>query len=215
MLVLGDAHADDPDNRDALFAAYDAVDPDAALQVGDLLCYDLPAPTWFVAGNNENFDVIDALRRGDASLTPAERPHLLASTAAEVGDLRVAGLSGNFAPTKYDQSRDQLSGDRRRHFVRSEVERAKSLSDVDVFLSHEAPRGILQVGGGRDPGVRAVDEILAAVEPDLCLVGHNHRHAEGRVGHTRVVSLVPVWEGYYTLDPETLELDRHDRPDAA
>ena len=214
MLVLGDAHADDPDNRDALLDAYDAVDPDVALQVGDLLCYDLPAPTWFVAGNNEDFDVIDALRRGDASLTAAERPRLLTSTVAEVAGLRVAGLSGNFAPSRYDRARDELSGDRRRHFVRSEVERAKSLSDVDVFLSHEAPHGILRVAGGRDPGVRAVDEILRAVEPSLCLVGHNHRHAEGRMGNTRVVSLAPAWEGYYTLDPETLELDRHERPDA-
>ncbi len=214
MLVLGDAHADDPDNREALFAAYDAVDPDAALQVGDLLCYDLPAPTWFVAGNNEEFDVIDALRRGDASLTAAERPHLLASTVAEVEGLRVAGLSGNFAPTKYERSREELSGERRRHFVQSEVERAKSLSDVDVFLSHEAPHGILRVDGGRDPGVRAVDEILDAVEPDLCLVGHSHRHAEGWFGDVRVVSLAPVWESYYTLDPATLELDRHPRPDA-
>ena len=212
MLVLGDAHADDPENRDALFDAYDAVDPDVALQVGDLLCYDLPAPTWFVAGNNEDFDVIDALRRGDTSLTTAERPYLLASTAAEVAGLRVAGLSGNFAPSRYDRARDELSGERRRHFVQSEVERAASLSDVDVFLSHEAPHGILRVTGGRDPGVRAIDEILHAVQPRLCLVGHNHRHAEGRVGDTRVVSLAPVWEGYYTLDPATLELDRHERP---
>ena len=214
MLVLGDAHSDDPERRAALLAAYRAADPDLALQVGDLLCYDLPAPTWFVAGNNENFDVIDALRRGDATVTAAERPRLLASTAAEVNGLRVAGLSGNFAPTKYDCSRDELTGDRRRHFVRSDVERAKSLSDVDVFLTHEAPHGLLRVGGGRDPGCTAVDEILRAVEPDLCLVGHHHRHVEGAFGPTRVVSLAPVWEGYYTLDPETLELGRHERPDA-
>lgn len=214
MLVLGDAHADDPDRRESLRAAYRATDEDVALQVGDLLYYDLPAPTWFVAGNNENFDVIDALRRGDAALSTAERPHLLASTADEVAGLRVAGLSGNYAPTKYDDSRAELTGGRRRHFVRSEVERAKSLSDVDVFLCHEAPHGLLTVGGGRDPGCAAVDEILRAVEPELCLVGHHHRHAEATFGDIRVVSLVPVWEGYYTLDAETLELDRHPAPDA-
>ena len=214
MLVLGDAHADNPERRGALLAAYRAADPDAALQLGDLLYYDLPAPTWFVAGNNEDFDVIDALRRGDATLTSAERPRLLASTAAEVCGLRVAGLSGNYAPTRYERSRDELAGDRRRHFVRSEVERAKSLADVDVFLSHEAPHGLMRVDGGRDPGCTAVDEILRAVEPDLCLVGHHHRHADGTFGPTRVVSLAPAWSGYYTLDPATLELDRHPRPDA-
>jgi Icc-related predicted phosphoesterase len=214
MLALGDAHADAPERRDALLATYRATGAEAALQVGDLLYYDLPAPTWFVAGNNEDFDVIDALRRGDATLTAAERPHLLASTVAEVEGLRVAGLSGNYAPTRFDCSRDELADARRRHFVREEVERAKSLSDVDVFLAHESPHGLLRVDGGRDPGCTAVDEILRAVEPDLCLVGHHHRHVEGSFGPTRVVSLAPVWEGYYTLEPSTLELDRHRRPDA-
>ncbi|MFC6824410.1 metallophosphoesterase family protein [Halopelagius fulvigenes] len=215
MLVLGDAHADDPERRESLLSAYRATDADAALQVGDLLYYDLPAPTWFVAGNNEDFDVVDALRRGDATLTDVERPILLASTAADVAGLRVAGLSGNYAPTRYDDSREELTGGRRRHFVRSEVERAKSLSDVDVFLAHEAPHGLLRVGGGRDPGCAAVDEILRSVEPDLFLVGHHHRHAEATVEGTRVVSLDPVWEAYYTLDPETLELERHPHSDEA
>lgn len=210
MLVLGDAHADDPARRDALLAAYREVNPDAALQVGDLFHYDLPAPTWFVAGNNEDFDVIDALRRGDATLTDAGRPHLLASTAADVEGLRVGGLSGNFAPTQYGKSRSDLAGDRRRHFVRTEVERAASLTDVDVFLAHQPPRGLLRVAGGRDPGVGAVDKILRAVEPDLLLVGHNHRHAEATIEGVRVVSLAPTWEAYYTLDPATLELERHD-----
>jgi Icc-related predicted phosphoesterase len=212
MLVLGDAHADDPARREALLAAYRATEPEAALQVGDLLHYDLPAPTWFVAGNNEEFDVIDAHRRGDSTLTTAERPHLLDGGVAAVSGLRVAGLSGTHAPTRYDASRDELAGERRRHFVRSEVERAMSLSDVDVFLTHAAPHGLLRVGG-RDPGCAPVDEILRAVEPALCLVGHYHRHAEATVGGTRVVSLAPAWEGYYALDPETLELDRHPRPD--
>lgn len=212
-LVLGDAHADDLDNRRALMAAYRETDPDAALQVGDLLHYDLPAPTYFVAGNNENFDVIDSIRRGDAPLTDATRPNLLASTAVELDGLRVAGLSGNYAPTKFDRSRDELSGDRRRHFTREDVERALALSDADIFLTHEAPHGLLRIGG-RDPGCEHVDAVLDELSPDLCLVGHHHRHAETTVGETRIVSLAPVWEGYYVLDPETLELDRHSRPDS-
>src|SRR6056297_1996248 len=100
MLVLGDAHADDPANRRALLAAYEAAGDDVALQAGDLLTYDLPVPTWFVAGNNEDFDVVDRLREGDESDT--ENAHLLASDAVTVAGLRVAGLSGNYAPTRYE-----------------------------------------------------------------------------------------------------------------
>ncbi len=210
MLVLGDAHADDPARREALFAAYRAADEDRALQVGDLLCYDLPAPTWFVAGNNEDFDVIESLRRGDRALTDS-RPALLASTAVELDGLRVAGLSGNYAPTRYDHAREELSGDRRRHFIREEVEQAMDLPNVDVLLTHEAPRDLLR-RSGHDVGCDPINALLERLVPDLCLVGHYHEHVEGEFGETRVVSLAPAWEGYYTLDPTTLELDRHPTP---
>ena len=215
MLVLGDAHADDADNLSALLSAYrdaEANGEDAAIQVGDLLCYDVPMPTWFVAGNNEDFDVIDALRRGDSALTASRRPELLASSAVELEGLRVAGLSGNYAPTQYDRPRSELTGDRRRHFVREDVQRAKNLSDVDMLLTHEAPHDVVRIAG-RDVGCQPVDELLTELEPALCLVGHYHRHVEGQFGETRVVSLASVWESYYTLDAETLVLERHETPE--
>jgi len=209
MLVIGDAHADDPDNRDALLDAYRAADADVALQLGDLLCYDLPVPTYFVGGNNEDFDVIDALRRGEDAGT--NNVHLLASTAADVDGLTVAGLSGNFAPTRYDKPRSELSDERRRHFVRDDVERLKRVDDVDVLLLHEAPHGLIYYG--YDAGCDRIDETIDALDPALCLVGHHHEHAETTRGDTRVVSVAPAWEGYYTLDPETLELTRYERED--
>ena len=212
MLVLGDAHADDPDNRRALLAAYREADAEIALQTGDLLYYDLPVPTYFVGGNNEDFDVIDALRRGetDDAATDVTNAHLLASTVAEVEGLRVAGLSGNYAPTKYDEDREDLSEDRRRHFVRDDVERLKDADDVDVLLTHEAPHGLIYYG--YDAGCERIDELLDALEPDLCLVGHHERHAESQYGDTRVVSLAPAWERYYRLDPATLELTEYATP---
>ncbi len=207
MLVLGDAHASDPDRYETLRECYRALEPDHVLQLGDLERYDLPAPTWFVAGNNEDFDVIEALRAGDDP-PAATNVHLLASTAATVAGLRVAGLSGNFAPTRYDRSRDELAGERRRHFTREDVERAAALEDVDVLLTHEAPTGLLSYG--YDPGCEYVDELLASLSPELCLVGHHHRHREAEIAGTRVVSLAPAWERYYTLDPDALELEGHD-----
>jgi len=213
MLVLGDAHASDPENREALLAAYRDSGADRALHVGDLEHYDLPVPTWFVAGNNEDFDAIEGMRGNetldrwtDESTAPANAT-LLASTADEVEGLRVAGLSGNYAPTQYEKSREELSGARRRHFVREDVERAKRLEEVDVLLAHEAPRALL---GGL--GCEQIDEVIEAVGPDLCLTGHHHRHAEGTLGETRLVGLAPVWESYYLLDPGTLALDRRSTP---
>lgn len=207
MLVLGDAHASDPENRRALLSAYDAVDAEVALQVGDLQYYDLPTPTWFVAGNNEDLDTIEALRAGE-EVDGVANAHLLDSAAVEREGIRIAGLSGNYAPTQFEKSRADLAGGRRRHFVADDVERAADLDDVDVFLAHEAPHGLLATNG-YDVGCTHVDRILSAVEPDLCLVGHHHEHVEGDFGTTRVVGLAPVWESYYRLDAETLTLERY------
>ena len=213
MLVLGDAHAADPEKRVALERVYAAADEDVAIQVGDLQWYDPPVETYFIAGNNEDFDVIDALRAGEAPQGDGggSAVHLLASDVVEVDGLRVAGLSGNFAPTQFEKARADLSGDRRRHFVSADVEAAKELADVDVFLTHEAPHGLLEKGS-YDVGCKHVDAILRAVEPALCLVGHHHEAAESRFGQTRVVSLAPAWEHYYTLEPETLALTRYGTP---
>ena len=213
MLVLGDAHASHAGRREALMAAYQAVSPEFTLQVGDLECYDLPAPTWFIAGNNEDFDVIDALRRGERpdGVTNAQ---LLASTVATVDGLRVAGLSGNFAPTRYNRSRSSLQGERRRHFTHADIERAATLDDIDIFLSHEGPTGLLYQG--YDPGTEHVTNLLKLLDPDLCLVGHHHQHVAGSIAGVRTVSLAPVWEQYYTLDTDSLELTAHEMPvDAA
>ncbi|MFC6725051.1 metallophosphoesterase [Halobium palmae] len=213
MTVLGDAHADDPANREALLAAYAAAEAPVALQLGDLLHYDLPTPTYFVAGNNEDLDVVEALRAGDdLDVEGVSNLVLVASRALEIGDLKIAGLSGNYAPTQYEKSRAELAGERRRHFVESEVKAAMDLHDVDVFIAHEAPHGVLDADG-YDVGCRPVDRILSELEPDLCLVGHHHRHAEGTFGSTRVVVCAPVWESYYALDPETLELERFATPE--
>ncbi|MFC7139274.1 metallophosphoesterase [Halosimplex aquaticum] len=221
MLVFGDAHAADPDNRRYLLAAYEAGDADRALHVGDLEHYDLPVPTWFVAGNNEDFDVIDSLRATASDGNEREsvdggvrNVHLLAGQLAEVDGLTVLGLSGNFAPTKYDCDRGDLTGGRRRHFTRADVERAIDSgrdADVDVLLTHEAPHGLISYG--YDPGSDPVDELIDAVEPALCLVGHHHRHAETTIGESRVVALAPVWESYYDLDTATLALERFETPD--
>lgn len=208
MLVLGDAHADTPERRDALVNAYEESDADVALQLGDLMWYDLPVPTWFVAGNNEDLDVIEALRAGE-SPEGVRNATLLASDAVGLSGLRVAGLSGNHAPTRYEMSRAELSGDRRRHFTHEDVETLLELSDVDVLLTHEAPHGLLSFDE-YDPGCKHVDRLLRELSPDLCLVGHHHRHAETTFGDIRVVALAPAWEAYYLLDPSDLTLDRRD-----
>ncbi len=211
MLVLGDAHANTPERRQALEQIYEGVDPDVVLQLGDLFYYDLPVETYFIAGNNEDFDVIDALRHGRIRSRNVRNVRLLDSRAVDLRGITIAGLSGNYAPTQYDKPRSALRGERRRHFVRADVETLKRVEEVDVLLTHEAPHGTT-VREEYSVGCKPIDELLETLDPDLCLVGHHHQHTENEIGGTRVVTVAPAWDSYYDLDPDTLAVTRHDAP---
>jgi hypothetical protein len=64
-----------------------------------------------------------------------------------VGD--VASNSGTYAPTWYETPAAQLphtpKDDKRRHFVREEVEACQRLAPVDILMTHEAPRPFIVV----------------------------------------------------------------------
>jgi len=93
--------------------------------------------------------------------------------------------------------------DRRRHFVRDEVEACKRMTDVDVLLTHEAPRPFRV--RGNDAGKTAINEILAAMKPGLHLFGHHHQFAEAEVQGVRSVGLDLVGRSYLLVEVPTLE----------
>ena len=130
--------------------------------------------------------------------------------------LRIVGLGGTFAPTMYDLRAADLPhpkkttakatelADRRRHFVREEVEACKAWKDVDVFLSHEAPRPF-RVTRGIDAGKTPINEVLLALRPRLHLFGHHHRFSELTVRNVRSLCLDLVSNSYVIIDLKTLE----------
>jgi Icc-related predicted phosphoesterase len=168
------------------------------------------APLYFVKGNNENFDLIAA------GGLPAGLHYIPNGSALPVGGLQIAGLGGTFAPTLYEKRASELPhpkkgtakatelADRRRHFVRDEVESCKRLRDVDILLTHEAPRPF-RVGKGIDAGKTPINEVLAAMQPRLHLFGHHHRFAEIVVQGVRSVCLDLVPKSYLLIEGDTLE----------
>jgi Icc-related predicted phosphoesterase len=142
--------------------------------------------------------------------------------AADIDGIRVAGLGGTFAPTLYDTPAADLPhprkatakatvlADRRRHFVRQEVEACKALNDVDVFLTHEAPRPYFAGDGPRrnDAGKAPVNEVLAALKPRLHLFGHHHRFTEQERQGVRSIGLDLVSRSYLLIDGRTLEYEQ-------
>lgn len=176
----------------------------------------LPAPLYWIKGNNENFDLIEA------GAFPDHLHYLPAARAVELQGVRVAGLGGTLAPTLYDlpaaglphprkrTAKATAMADRRRHFVRDEVEACKALRAIDVFMTHEAPRPYLVGGrGGRgiDAGKTPVNEILAAMTPRLHLFGHHHRFTDQVRQGVRSVGLDAVSTSYLLVDGATLDFD--------
>jgi len=143
--------------------------------------------------------------------------------ASRPGELRVAGLGGTFAPTWYDTAAAELPhpkkgsaratelADKRRHFVREQVEACKTLRDVDVFLTHEAAKPFRPFPGGRGPeaGKSQINEVLAAMRPRLHLFGHHHRFSEQEREGVRSVGLDLVSRSYLLVDARTLEYEFH------
>jgi hypothetical protein len=210
----------------------------------------LPAPLYWIKGNNENFDTI----AGGAF--PANL-HFLPNGELRTIDvtLRVAGLGGTFAPTWYDTPPTELPyprsmqtggaasansdcgrseaaertaaeprrratapgdgapravrDDKRRHFVRQEVEACAALRNIDVFLTHEAPRPYFAGSGPRrnDAGKTPINEVLTAMQPRLHLFGHHHRFSDERRQGVRSVGLDLVGRSYLLIDRQSLAFE--------
>ena len=208
--ALGDIHGDFDSVRRIVQRHPDVR---AWLCVGDLPGEDgvyepVDVPIFFIKGNNENFDVLAS------GALPANLHYVPNAVAIRVGDLSVAGLGGTFAPTWYETAPENLPhprkgtaratelADKRRHFVRAEVTACREMREVDIFLSHEAPRPYRV--GRMDAGKTAINEVLAGLQPRLHLFGHHHRFSEQRVQRVCSVGLDLVSRSYLLIDAKTL-----------
>lgn len=180
-----------------------------------------PVPLYWIKGNNENFDRIAEWQAG-RNLAP--NLHYIANgTAARVGPLTIAGLGGTYAPTWYDTPAAALphtpKDDKRRHFVREEVEACKRLRAVDILMTHEAARPFVVVDEprpGRAPkrreaGTPAINDVLAALRPRLHLCGHHHRFVEIEREGVRSVCIDRINRSYLLVDAATLEYRKIDQ----
>jgi len=226
--ALGDIHGAF-DTVQEIMARHD--DVPLWLQVGDVASNDgeyfTPLrPLYWIKGNNEDFDVIADAMDGRP---PAPTLHYLRNGGPHlVGPWRVAALGGTFAPSWYHtpaaalppsrgrrvagtsiklgKSRD----DKRRHFVRDEVIACKGLPQIDVFLTHEAPRPFHPAGRRIDAGKTVINEVLASMRPRLHLFGHHHEFTDSVRQGVRSVGLDVVSKSYLLIDVESFKCERLD-----
>jgi uncharacterized protein len=225
--ALGDVHGDFASVRTIM-----ARHPDIQswLSVGDLGdaeggYEELPVPLHWIKGNNDNLEYIAQLMAG----TPAvHNLHYIPNgLPMRIGGVRVVGLGGTFAPTWYETlpsslPRPRLSpvperrfpplarDDKRRHFVRTEVEACKRLTQIDIFLTHESARPFsMEVRGRRqDVGKTPINEVLASLRPKLHLSGHHHVYNDDVRQGVRSIGLDPVGVSYLVFDATTWKYER-------
>ncbi len=213
--ALGDMHGDFDAARHIVRRHRDVT---CWLCVGDVatdsgVYEDIGAPVFWIHGNNDNFDAIAA------GAIPDDFTYIRNGTCLDIG-VRVAGLGGTFARTWYDTAPDQLPhprkgtaratelADKRRHFVRADVEACKKLRGIDVLLTHEAASPFPAFPGGRGPdaGKPEINEVLAAMKPRLHLFGHHHRPSEQEREGVRSIGLDLVSRSYLVMDAKSLEI---------
>jgi Icc-related predicted phosphoesterase len=212
--ALGDIHGDFDSVRRIM-----SRHPDVPfwISVGDLADDEgnytpVDAPLYWIKGNNENFD---AIASGDF---PGGLHFLANAEVVTIDGVRITGLGGTFAPTWYETPVDALPhprkgtaratamADKRRHFVKAEVDRCRALAGIDVFLSHEAARPYRVHGNrGPDAGKTPINEVLADMKPRLHLFGHHHAFTEQERQGVRSVGLDLVSHSYLLVDAAGFE----------
>jgi hypothetical protein len=201
------------------------------LSVGDVAAntgeYFTPvSPLYWIKGNNEDFDVIaEAIAGRPTSPTLHYLPN---GGPYAVGPWRVAALGGTFAPSWYHTPAEALPpsrgrkaaaqslklgksrDDKRRHFVRDEVMACRDLQNIDVFLTHEAPRPFYPAGRRIDAGKTVINEVLAGMRPRLHLFGHHHEFTDSIRQGVRSIGLDVVTTSYLLVEADTLRTERLD-----
>lgn len=171
------------------------------------------APLYWIKGNNEAFDRVEAFCSGAEQV---ENLHYLPNgTLLRIDGITVAGVGGTFAPTWYDTPAAELPrrarDDKRRHFVREEIERCKALGHVDVLLTHEAPTPFwVELPSSRTPskrwrrdvGKQPISELADALQPRLHCFGHHHVSAAFTRRGIPTVSVDRVSRGYLLVEAD-------------
>jgi uncharacterized protein len=182
---------------------------------------DPSAPLYWIKGNNEDFDRIAAWEAGRDMV--ANLHFIPNGTSRTVGPLTVAGLGGTYAPTWYETAAAALPhkprDDKRRHFVREQVEACKRMRGIDILMTHEAARPFVIVDEPeegrkpfrRDAGKPAINDVLASMKPRLHLCGHHHRFVETVREGVRSVCIDRVNRSYLLIDAATLEYQKVDQ----
>lgn len=154
----------------------------------------MPRSTVFIKGNHEDFTWLDA-QKGLEVL-----PGLLYLRNGRTIDLhnfrrqtlRVGGVGGCHGPSDYARPSRTLNGYAKRHYTQDEIDSLAANSNVDIVLTHDAPRGIRferKRGSAYISEAAGLDALLARLRPQVCFFGHHHARVDAEVSGVRCIGL--------------------------
>lgn len=177
------------------------VDADFVLHCGDLSLYsEFDKLVLFVKGNHEDWDVLEAMKKGVVefkNLRYIKNGEVLA-LKKEDEIVKILGFGGNYSPKYYGASK--LEGDRRRHFTDKEFKEACIHKKIDILLTHESPLGLVMNKRGNDYGQPLITELVEKTRPKYAFSGHHHVFNERIVDSTRCVAVPRFGDGMILLD---------------
>ena len=94
--------------------------------------------------------------------------------------------------------------------VRDEVIACRTLTNIDLFLTHEAPRPFYPAGRRIDAGKTVLNDVLTAMKPRLHLFGHHHEFTDSVRQGVRSIGLDVVTKSYLLIDAVTFKTERLD-----
>ncbi len=171
-----------------------------AMCVGDLVTYPEIKNTkfYFVYGNHENLANIDSLRKNRNGLIPIYTGEVI---KLEDGTA-ISGVCGNFSPHFFDSDGEN------KYIKKKDIEKIKSLGNVDILLSHEAPSGVGVSKFGKDVGQPLIREVIDKLRPKIAFFGHHHMYFEGVYTGTKIIGLDYPKRSYVILETSNFSIKK-------
>ena len=203
IIITADTHG----YPDMLKDFVNDTDADYFLDCGDISLYQNHSkPVYFIHGNHENWDIIEAMDNDDLKLTNLrhiKNSEVITLTKGNEKPIRVLGFGGNYSPTRFNMKKNSLTKDRRRHYNFEEFNNAKKLKNkADIVLTHECPFGVL-VRNGKDVGSEIITLLLKEMKPKMSFSGHHHH--QGIKGNHFCSPRLSY--GYYKIDTIKKKVD--------
>lgn len=155
----------------------------------------IPVKTCFIGGNNEDFNFLEAVKlSGDMEILK-NLFYIPNGTVSVIENIIVAGVGGKYDPEHFNYR------EAKRYYTKYEIEslmdyknlnKDKPYKSVDVFISHDAPEGVLIEDNDKNryyPKAVGLKNLILDIKPKIAFFGHHHGVCKSKVGNIPVYGL--------------------------